>query len=506
MKFRYIFAFLLAGAFLFLFSSSASAETVVCKVAGKDYSSLTQAVKDVMSGAVSGEIVMLTDAELDVGTISAPVSISGGGYKVTFPAQSGTEDGRLDVHSTLSFSDTEVFFANPKTWSVVLGGSGVISLSGGSSCAFEKTGVYSLAGGEIRLDASQLTMKNMEYTAMMAEAYGKLSLKNGSVFAVSHLMDINGITGFDIGVDNSRFSVTECRKQGLVKCSLSLTNGAAADISRNGIGYNMYSKNIADIGGNSTLTMDGNGSMALLIQGSGSFTVRSDGHFFCRNNGLALSGSDLAAPENAAVNIGYFSSGRIYKNGGFTVYDNAEAVISGNHSRGIVNCGTAALGRGTLVAGNGIPAEKGGEDAGVPTGGGIYNLNNLSVSEGAYINNNHALVSADDICNADGASVVLAHTGGQFRLDPGMGGNNCGDSISGWYEDNEGQRWNAHGENIFTVPVSPAEYSVPLALKAAHGVIPKTGDEAPLLFGALLLSSVALLALVYTTFKLRRSK
>lgn len=505
MKFRYFFAFFLAAVLLILFSGSANAEDAVCTAAGKNYSSLAQAVRDVTDGSVSGEIVLLGDTSLDIGTISSPVSIIGGGHKITFPAQSGTEDGRLDIHAPLTFSDTEVYFSNPRTWSVVLGSGGVINLTGGSSCTFETTGIYSLAGGEIRLDSSRMTMKNMRYTAMMAEAYGKLTLENDSVFSVSQLMDINGITGFDIKADNSHLSVTDCKKQGLVKCSLTLTNKAAADISHNGIGYNMYSGNVADIGGNSTLTMDGNGSMALLIQGSGSFNVRESGHFFCRGNALALSADEIGRLENAAVNIGRFSDDRIYKNGSFTVFDGAEAVIGGNHSRAMVNCGTARLGKGTLITGNGLPAEKEGSDGGVPTGGGIYNLGELTVSEGAFINNNRAVISADDIYNAAGATVTLAHTGQQFRLDKKMGGANCGDIISGWYEDGADRRWSAHGESVFAAPVSVSEYSAALEVKAAHGVIPKTGD-ALMYFASLFAVSLPLMLTAAHIFKNMRRK
>ena len=103
-------------------------------------------------------------------------------------------------------------------------------------------------------------------------------------------------------------------------------------------------------------------------------------------------------------------------------------------------------------------------------GGGIQNLGTAILSDDVELYNNHARLSGDDIYNADGATITFGPTGKGWALD---GEPDCYDFITGWYDDSETTRWNAHGDDEsarHTVLFQPGtELTDPLSLKAAHG-------------------------------------
>lgn len=102
-------------------------------------------------------------------------------------------------------------------------------------------------------------------------------------------------------------------------------------------------------------------------------------------------------------------------------------------------------------------------------GGGIQNLGTAILSDDVELYNNHARLSGDDIYNADGATITFGDTGKGWALD---GEPDCYDFITGWYDDYETTRWNAHGDeaDLHMVLVAPVNsYTGPLSLKAAHG-------------------------------------
>ena len=103
-------------------------------------------------------------------------------------------------------------------------------------------------------------------------------------------------------------------------------------------------------------------------------------------------------------------------------------------------------------------------------GGGIQNLGTAILSDDVELYNNHARLSGDDIYNADGATITFGDTGKGWALD---GDPDCYDFITGWYDDSEATRWNAHGDDEsarHTVLFQPGtELTDHLSLKAAHG-------------------------------------
>lgn len=114
-------------------------------------------------------------------------------------------------------------------------------------------------------------------------------------------------------------------------------------------------------------------------------------------------------------------------------------------------------------------------------GGGVYNESGTAKidpwrgnksDEITNVYNNSASIEADDIYNAEGATLEIKKVANNYPLK------SCGHAIDGWYDDSEGNRWNAHGKQ-HTVELELGEYissfSYQLSLKAAHVANTQTG-------------------------------
>ena len=180
---------------------------------------------------------------------------------------------------------------------------------------------------------------------------------------------------------------------------------------------------------------------------------------------IITSTADVSARQNLA--FGIFN----YDNAKLTVKSGADLKVEENTGSGILNGRNATLNlnAGSIQRNN---ARYGVRDAGyVAQGGGIQNWGTAILSDDVELYNNHARLSGDDIYNADGATITFGDTGKGWELD---GDPDCYDFITGWYDDYETTRWNAHGDeaDLHMVLVAPVNsYTGPLSLKAAHGSI-----------------------------------
>ena len=181
---------------------------------------------------------------------------------------------------------------------------------------------------------------------------------------------------------------------------------------------------------------------------------------------IITSTADVSARQNLA--FGIFN----YDNAKLTVKSGADLKVEENTGSGILNGRNATLNlnAGSIQRNN---ARYGVRDAGyVAQGGGIQNWGTAILSDDVELYNNHARLSGDDIYNADGATITFGDTGKGWTLD---GEPDCYDFITGWYDDSETTRWNAHGDDEsarHTVLFQPGtELTGPLSLKAAHGSI-----------------------------------
>ena len=255
--------------------------------------------------------------------------------------------------------------------------------------------------------------------------------------------------GADLTIESGA-NVSVCQNKGLAaivnSCKLHIQNGANVSVDNNaklGI-YNSYDSYLT-IESGANVTANHNGAHGIYNQVMGDL---KQGAF------LIESGANVTANYNTVSGIVNCNL--------FTVEKGANLQVEYNSNCGIQNDEHATL---NLLAGS-VRYNHAGS-----VGGGLVNSGTAILSDDVELYNNHARLSGDDIYNADGATITFGPTGRGWELD---GGPDCYDFITGWYDDYETTRWNAHGDeaNLHMVLVAPVNsYTGPLSLKAAHGSI-----------------------------------
>lgn len=253
--------------------------------------------------------------------------------------------------------------------------------------------------------------------------------------------------GADLTIESGA-NVSVCQNKGLAaivnSCKLHIQNGANVSVDNNaklGI-YNSYDSYLT-IESGANVTANHNGAHGIYNQVMGDL---KQGAF------LIESGANVTANYNTVSGIVNCNL--------FTVEKGANLQVEYNSNCGIQNDEHATL---NLLAGS-VRYNHAGS-----VGGGLVNSGTAILSDDVELYNNHARLSGDDIYNADGATITFSDTGKGWTLD---GDPDCYDFITGWYDDYETTRWNAHGDeaDLHMVLVAPvASYTGPLSLKAAHG-------------------------------------
>lgn len=253
--------------------------------------------------------------------------------------------------------------------------------------------------------------------------------------------------GGDLTIESGA-NVSVCQNKGLAaivnSCKLHIQNDANVSVDNNaklGI-YNSYDSDLT-IESGANVTANHNGAHGIYNQETGNL---KQGAF------LIESGANVTANYNTVSGI--------FNCNLFTVEKGANLQVEYNSNCGIQNDEHATL---NLLAGSVRYNHAGNQ------GGGLCNKGTAILSDDVELYNNHARLSGDDIYNADGATITFGPTGRGWELD---GEPDCYDFITGWYDDSETTRWNAHGDeaDLHMVLVAPvASYTGPLSLKAAHG-------------------------------------
>ena len=254
--------------------------------------------------------------------------------------------------------------------------------------------------------------------------------------------------GADLTIESGA-NVSVCQNKGLAaivnSCKLHIQNGANVSVDNNaklGI-YNSYDSYLT-IESGANVTANHNGAHGIYNQVMGDL---KQGAF------LIESGANVTANYNTVSGIVNCNL--------FTVEKGANLQVEYNSNCGIQNDEHATL---NLLAGS-VRYNHAGS-----VGGGLVNSGTAILSDDVELYNNHARLSGDDIYNADGATITFGPTGRGWELD---GDPDCYDFITGWYDDYETTRWNAHGDDEsarHTVLFQPGtELTGPLSLKAAHG-------------------------------------
>ena len=255
--------------------------------------------------------------------------------------------------------------------------------------------------------------------------------------------------GADLTIESGA-NVSVCQNKGLAaivnSCKLHIQNGANVSVDNNaklGI-YNSYDSYLT-IESGANVTANHNGAHGIYNQVMGDL---KQGAF------LIESGANVTANYNTVSGIVNCNL--------FTVEKGANLQVEYNSNCGIQNDEHATL---NLLAGS-VRYNHAGS-----VGGGLVNSGTAILSDDVELYNNHARLSGDDIYNVGGATITFGPTGRGWELD---GEPDCYDFITGWYDDSEATRWNAHGDeaDLHMVLVAPVNsYTAPLSLKAAHGSI-----------------------------------
>lgn len=222
------------------------------------------------------------------------------------------------------------------------------------------------------------------------------------------------------------------------------------------------------IQGSADVSADGNGVYGIYNDG-GIFTIENGANISTCNNsydGIFNANRGTFTMETGA-NVSVCNNSRygIYNtnSGTFTVERNVDLQVEHNKNSGIVNNENATL---TLLSGSVRY-----NTTSSWYGGGLRNYSTATLSDDVQLYNNHAAKGGDDIENGATATITFGPTGRGWELD---GEPDCYDFITGWYDDYETTRWNAHGDeaDLHMVLVAPVNsYTGPLSLKAAHGSI-----------------------------------
>ena len=227
----------------------------------------------------------------------------------------------------------------------------------------------------------------------------------------------------------------------------------------------------------STITYQNNAGHGLsagdvTIEGS-KFTADNNGYY-----GLYAS-SGFYVDSTSTVNVTHNSHGGDFAGlkltSGVTdglVEAGATINITDNYCSGLSNNGVCEFEEGVNLTITGNNNDKGTTS----NGGGVYNSGasaNLALPSNAVIYNNHADTAGDDIFNNTTSTITFGKVGSDWTLE------DCGDEITGWFDDSEGNRWEAHDAPYHAEEFDEFEKLTGMAtitglhaLKAAHGIDP----------------------------------
>ncbi len=238
---------------------------------------------------------------------------------------------------------------------------------------------------------------------------------------------------------------------------------------------------------NSDVNFSNNGSHglsagALTIDNSTVTANNNKGMGITVNNEFEVTNNSVVTVTGNASNSSYgYAAVRLYNDFDFLIDGTSELYIKDNNNTGLY------VRQGNLNVQDGAVLEITGNDVTHNLldgyGGGIYvgygdNYDpTVVLPADAKIYNNHALVGGDDIYvseGVDGPSLTFGKVGEGWTLE------DCGDEITGWFDDSKGSRWEAHNapyhaeefDKFEKLPGTTTKVSGLLALKAAHGIDP----------------------------------
>ena len=448
-----------------------AAEGDVAQIGDQTYATLDAAIADAEDGAT---IELLGDATTEGMNLSKSLTIQASSGLAEKPTLTFTDKGIALWGKTLEFKNIDAIMngvgSTPYTaeWNWM------------SICA-STDAILTLNNVNMTMDATGTT--NSPHAIYFCNN-NVLNVVNGSNLTIKNYVNDalewdGGDGGYNVNITDSTF-VSDHNRSGFTGTFYAtITNSDVDVINSRGNGSN-GTHFIID---NSNVNFSDNTDHGL---STGELTIKNNSKVFGNNNGrtgvhvgggnFSIDGtSTLQANGNGCKNWG--AGINLTASGTGTVKAGAIIEIVGNGGDGLDNQRTTIMEEGAKVT---ITNNSDGN------GGGIYNPGNLTLPSDAVVYNNHATTSGSDIYST--GTITFGQVGTDWKLDGvDCDGNpaDCIDAIDGWYDDSKDARWEAHASTYddlhveeYTFEGATTTVTGPLALKAAHGLLPASVQPA----------------------------
>ena len=462
----------LEGALEALQNTNVADVNAVAKIGDATYGTLDEAIADAADGAT---IELSADCTTEGMNLSKSLTIKGADG--VNPEIKFTKYGIALWGKALTFQDCKVTMngigSTPYTaewnWQTI--------------CA-SKDASLTLDNVEMTMDASGTT--NSPHAIYFCNN-NVLNIINGSNLTIKNYANDalewdGGNGGYNVNITDSTFISDHNRSGFTGTFYATITNSDVDVINSTGNGSN-GSHFIIE---NSDVNFSNNGSHglsagALTIDNSTVTANNNKGMGITVNNEFEVTNNSVVTVTGNASNSSYgYAAVRLYNDFDFLIDGTSELYIKDNNNTGLY------VRQGNLNVQDGAVLEITGNDVTHNLldgyGGGIYvgygdNYDpTVVLPADAKIYNNHALVGGDDIYvseGVDGPSLTFGKVGSDWTLE------DCGDEITGWFDDSKGSRWEAHDApyhaeefDEFEKLTSMATITGLHALKAAHGIDP----------------------------------
>lgn len=442
--------------------STIQEEIYVASVDNEKFTSFDEALKYAVDNKIE-TITLLLDTEAKGINISQNITVEGNNHTLSF-----NEKGIALFGSTLTFNNTTIEIKGVGStpygewnWQTISASKNANLILNNSKMTLDGKGtnsnvhaIYFGSNNKLNLTNSTLTIKNYNQDAL--EWDGGNGGYNVNLTNSTYISDHNrsGFTGtFYATFDNSTVKVLNSAGNGSNGTYYAIKNNSNVTFENNGTwGISAWRIDMTD---NSTLTANNNGYSGIWTR---VLNVDSTCKLYVTENGKK------ATTTGTNAGIIFFGNGKYSS----TIEKGAEVIIKNNAGSGIFTkqkvCNLTILSGEITNNGTGLVNAN---NLGADLGGGIYNIGTMIIGEDVNIYNNHASLAADDIYNAEGATITFEETKDDWVLD------DCNDKINAWYDDSDNNRWNAHTDEedkLHTEKVKSGSVESKLTIKAAHNL------------------------------------
>lgn len=442
--------------------STIQEEIYVASVDNEKFTSFDEALKYAVDNKIE-TITLLLDTEAKGINISQNITVEGNNHTLSF-----NEKGIALFGSTLTFNNTTIEIKGVGStpygewnWQTISASKNANLILNNSKMTLDGKGtnsnvhaIYFGSNNKLNLTNSTLIIKNYNQDAL--EWDGGNGGYNVNLTNSTYISDHNrsGFTGtFYATFDNSTVKVLNSAGNGSNGTYYAIKNNSNVTFENNGTwGISAWRIDMTD---NSTLTANNNGYSGIWTR---VLNVDSTCKLYVTENGKK------ATTTGTNAGIIFFGNGKYSS----TIEKGAEVIIKNNAGSGIFTkqkvCNLTILSGEITNNGTGLVNAN---NLGADLGGGIYNIGTMIIGEDVNIYNNHASLAADDIYNAEEATITFEETKEDWVLD------DCNDKINAWYDDSDNNRWNAHTDEedkLHTEKVKSGSVESKLTIKAAHNL------------------------------------